>query len=111
MKSSVRFIASTFAFAVLCVNAGSAAGFQNPAATPKPPEQGSDPAAPFVGVPKTMQDLYACAVVGNRATMIYYLKGNSIIKKMRPASKVCFATEADAVAKGFKKTRLRAKAK
>lgn len=109
MKSNARLIAPTFAFVVSCVGAGSAAGFQSQPAPPKALEQSSDPAAPFVGVPKTMHDVYACAVIGNKATMIYYLKGSSVIRRMRPARKECFATEADAIAKGFKKTRPKAK--
>ncbi len=61
----------------------------------------------FVGVPATKADLYRCAVVGNYNSMIYHLKGSSYIRKMSPANKECFATEREAMARGFRRARAR----
>lgn len=59
----------------------------------------------FVGVPRTLAELYRCAVVGNYNSMIYHLKGSSYIPKMTVTHKECFATEGDAVKKGFRKAK------
>jgi hypothetical protein len=68
------------------------------------PTQAS-PTGAFIGVPKTMADLYKCDVVGNYNSMIYHLKGSTYIPKMTTPKKECFATEADAMRKGFRKAK------
>lgn len=65
------------------------------------------PVAPvvFTGKPKTYAQLYSCKVVGNYNSMIYHLKGSKYIKEMNLKNKECFATEAAAKAKGFRKSK------
>jgi hypothetical protein len=65
------------------------------------------PVAPvvFTGKPKTYAQLYSCKVVGNYNSMIYHLKGSKYIKEMNLNNKECFASEAVAKAKGFRKSK------
>ncbi len=57
----------------------------------------------FVGLPRTAQDLARCLVIGKKVNRLYFLKGNSIVKRMTPVGKECFATEAAARAKNYRK--------
>src|SRR6266542_3326900 len=70
-------------------------GWQQKAADTTPAPKSESQA--FVGAPRTIAELYKCAVVGNYNSMIYHLKGSSYIPKMTTPSKECFATEADAL--------------
>lgn len=60
------------------------------------------PITAFAGKPKTYNQMYNCEVVANKLNKLYYLKGNKWIKKMFLKNKECFATEKDAIDKGFK---------
>ncbi len=59
----------------------------------------------FVGTPKIKADLYRCAIVGNFNSHIYHLKGSKYIRSMSVKKKVCFTTESEAVAAGFRKAK------
>lgn len=56
--------------------------------------------------PKTFDELNNCAVVGNKSSMIYFLKGNSLIQKMNIKNKYCFINENDAKEAGYRKSKV-----
>lgn len=76
-----------------------------PPPTPKPTPPPSIESNSFVGRPKSYTNLYNCKVVGNYNSKIYHLKGSKHIKKMNLKNKECFATELDAIKKGFRKSK------
>ncbi len=61
----------------------------------------------FIGIPTTISQLLRCLVVGNKYSNIYHLKGSKYIRSMSLKKKVCFATESEATAAGFRKAKAR----
>jgi hypothetical protein len=59
----------------------------------------------FVGVPKTMDQLFRCPVVGNKSSNIYHLRGSKYIKTMSVTKKICYKTEKGAINAGFRKAK------
>ncbi len=60
----------------------------------------------FIGVPRNYTDLSNCYIVGTKKSLIYHLKGSSYIKAMVPTGKECFASEAGAIEKEYRKAKL-----
>ena len=61
----------------------------------------------FTGIPTTIIQLNSCLVVGNKYSNIYHLKGSKYIRRMSLKQKICFATESEATAAGFRKAKSR----
>lgn len=74
---------------------------------PVQPQSTSNSTDYFVGRPRTYTQLFNCKIVGNYNSYIYHLKGSKYIREMTLKNKECFATEAVAKAKGFRKARAR----
>ena len=88
-----------------CHNGTYSVGRQQTSDTKPAPSPRATETTAFVGIPRTMAELNSCTVVGNYTSMIYHLKGSRYIPKMMLPQKECFATEADAAKKGFRKAK------